>query len=220
MIPHPVSVTRPAYPLLLDVADRLVVIVGGGAVAVRKAKGVLEAGARRVRCIAPDFHPELPAAVDRVPEPYEPRHLDGAGLAFACTDSADVNDAVCRDCRARGILVNRADADDEQPGDFTVPAKFRQGPVTVTVSVGSPALAAFIRDRLTAAWDPRWAAMAEAMRVLRPQIVASGLSPRERARAFARLASEEALDLLARGGLDELTNTLLPELRPPPPPEP
>src|SRR4051794_25436732 len=103
MIPHPVSSPRPAYPLLLDVTDRLVVIVGGGAVAVRKANGVLEAGARRVRCVAPEFHPDLPSAVERVPERYEPRHLDGAGLAFACTDLTDVNDVVCRDCRQRGV---------------------------------------------------------------------------------------------------------------------
>lgn len=208
--------------MLLDVTDRLVVIVGGGAVAVRKAKGVLEAGARRVRCVAPTFHPDLSKIVEQVSARYEPRHLDGAGLVFACTDSADVNAAVCRDCRSRGIWVNRADADADEPGDFTVPATVRQGAVTVTVSAGSPALATFIRDRLTAGWDPRWTAMAEAMQVLRPRIVASGLSPRERVRAFARLASDEALDLLARGGLDELTNILLPELRPPPPlnPEP
>src|SRR4051794_37590699 len=36
------------YPLLLDVTDRSIVIVGGGAVAVRKAEGLLAAGATRV----------------------------------------------------------------------------------------------------------------------------------------------------------------------------
>src|SRR3954454_1471168 len=156
-IKHPVALSRHSYPILLDLTDRLVVIVGGGAVAVRKAAGVLDAGATRVRCVSPTFHPDLPAAVERVPEAYRPEHIESAGLVFAATDSAEVNDAVVRDASTRGIWVNRADADDGQPGDFTVPARLREGPVTVTVSAGgSPALAAAIRDGVAARWDPRW----------------------------------------------------------------
>src|SRR5690242_5848317 len=107
---------------MLDVTDRLVVIVGGGPVAARKAAGVLEAGATRVRCVAPAFDPAVPESVERVEETYEPRHLDGAGLVFAATDLPAVNDAVVRDARARGVLATRADSDEEDPGDFTVPA--------------------------------------------------------------------------------------------------
>jgi hypothetical protein len=53
---------------MLDVTDRLVVIVGGGPVAARKAAGVLEAGATRVRCVAPAFDPAVPETVERVEE--------------------------------------------------------------------------------------------------------------------------------------------------------
>src|SRR5438874_11292581 len=51
------SPVRCAYPLMLDLRDRLVVIVGGGAVAARKARGLLDAGATRVRVISPTFTP-------------------------------------------------------------------------------------------------------------------------------------------------------------------
>ena len=37
---------RFAYPLMLDVSDRLIVIIGGGAVAARKAATLLECGAK------------------------------------------------------------------------------------------------------------------------------------------------------------------------------
>ena len=98
-----------AYPLMLDVTGRLVVIVGGGPVAVRKVKGLLDAGATRVRVVAPECHASMPAGVERVVAAYDAPHLDGASLVFASTDSADVNDRVARDAAERGIWVNRSD---------------------------------------------------------------------------------------------------------------
>ena len=130
--------SRHAYPLLLDVTDRLVVIIGGGVVASRKARGVLEAGATRVRMVAPSFADEVPEAVERVASRYEPAHLDGAGLVFAATDCAEVNDEVVRDARVRGLLVCRANSDDDLPGDFVTPAKLTRGPVTIAVDSYGP----------------------------------------------------------------------------------
>ena len=190
--------------MVLDLADRLVVIVGGGAVAARKASGVLSAGATRVRCVSPLISDEMPGTVERIGQNYDERHLDGAGLVFAATDRHDVNDAVVRDARRRGILVNRADSDDELPGDFSTPAKFGAGPVTVTVSGGSPAISAVIRDDLAAKIDGRLVRMAEAMRVLRPQIKSSGLAISERVEVFRELARPAAIQILDEGGMDAL----------------
>jgi siroheme synthase-like protein len=201
---------RHAYPMMLDVTDRLVVIVGGGAVAVRKARGLLEAGALRVRCVSPDFAAEMPESVERVREPYEARHLEGAGLVFAATDLAAVNDAVVRDARARGALVSRADFDDEQPADFITPAKLRQGPVVVAVSTGgSPTLAVLIRDGLLQRWDPRWSRMAEMMLSLRRQVIEHMDEPQGRRAAFRDLATEEALNVLDTGGVAAVVQWLI-----------
>ena len=188
--------------MMLDVTDRLAVIVGGGAVAARKARGLLEAGAMRVRCVSPEFAGDMPESVERVRETYETRHLDGAWLAFAATDLAAVNDAVVRDARARNVLVSRADADDDRPGDFITPAKLRQGPVIVSVSTGgSPALAALIRDGLLGRWDPRWSRMAETMLSLRRKIIEGLDTPAARRAAFRDLATEEALAVLDAAGV-------------------
>ena len=43
------------YPILLDVTRARVVIVGGGRVAARKAKGLIDAGATDITVVAPDF---------------------------------------------------------------------------------------------------------------------------------------------------------------------
>jgi len=187
---------------MLDVVARQVVIIGGGAVATRKAKGLLAAGAQNVRVVSPAFHPDMPPQVERVPESYHPMHLSGAGLVFAATDAPEINDAVVRDAGTLGLLVCRADADDDAPGDFTTPAVLRRGPVAVMVSAaGAPALAAAIRDDLADKLDPRQVRMAEVMQTLRPILRgATDLTPARRRDVFRDLASPDALESLASGG--------------------
>jgi siroheme synthase-like protein len=191
---------------LLDVSDCLAVVVGGGAVGARKATGLIDAGARRVRVVSPAFHPDMPAGVERVAGRYQTEHLHGARLVFAATDSADVNGAVVADARRLGIWVNRADADDDLAGDFTLPANLRDGPVLIAVSAGgSPALAATIRDELRGKMDRRWAQLADAMQTLRPRIrAARQLDPVRRRTLLRELASAEALAAVSAGGADGL----------------
>jgi siroheme synthase-like protein len=194
------------YPVLLDVSDCLAVVVGGGAVGARKAAGLVEAGARRVRIVSPAFHADVPATVERVAERYQAGHLQGARLAFAATDSAEVNSAVVADARRLGIWVNRADVDEDLAGDFTVPAQFRDGPVLVAVSAGgSPALAANIRDEVGRKIDGRWAQLADAMQAIRPRIRASRTLDAARRRSLLKdLSSAEALDAAGSGGAASL----------------
>jgi siroheme synthase-like protein len=195
---------------MLDVTDRPVVIVGGGPVAVRKAKGLLEAGATRVRCVSPAFDAGMPDAVERVEETYDARHLEGAGLVFAATDLPAVNDAVVRDARARGALVSRADADEDVYGDFTVPAVWRNGPFTVAVSAGAnPALAALVRNELIPHWNQLWTVLAQVGGWIRPRLRAAGIEPATRRAVMRDLASEEAIQVLrGPGAIDALMKWL------------
>jgi siroheme synthase-like protein len=201
---------------MLDVTDRLIVIVGGGSVAARKAAGLLETGATRIRCVSPAFEPSMSERVERVEAPYEPAHLDGAGLVFAATDLPAVNDAVVRDARARGVLVSRADVLEEEAerGDFITPARFNEAGVIVSVAAGSPALAVFIRNGLAGRWDKGWSRMADAMRTLRPMLLKQkDLDPRRRQRIFRALATPEAINVLTDKGLDGLQTWLVGRLR-------
>jgi precorrin-2 dehydrogenase / sirohydrochlorin ferrochelatase len=205
---------RHAYPLLLDVTNRLVVIIGGGGVAARKARGILSAGGKRVRCVAPHVVSDFPAEAERIAQEYDASQLDGADLVFAATDNHVVNDAVVRDCRQRGIWVNRADSDDEAPGDFVTPAKWEQGPVIVTVSAGSAALAAALRDQIAGTVDKRYVQMAQAMQELRPMILGSAsLDAAGRAAIFRELAGPEALALLDTQRIDRLRQWLAQRLK-------
>jgi precorrin-2 dehydrogenase/sirohydrochlorin ferrochelatase len=208
------------YPILLDLRDRLVVIIGGGHVAARKAHGLIAGSGSsgdsvRVRVVAPEISDATPSGIERVNERYRAEHLNGATLVFAATDSPDVNEAVVRDARARNILVSRADEPDD--GDFALPAIHRDGPITVTVSANSPALSAFIRDELALKWDRRLRALADEMQSLRPLITASKLAATRRAEVLRSLASREAMDVLNSSGSNSLRDWLVarfPDLQP------
>jgi len=190
--------------LQLDIKTRRIVIVGGGKVATRKAALLIAAGATDITAIATSFVESFPPSIHRITGTYVPSALAGASLVFAATDRPEVNDAVVRDAHAIGALVNRADVDDELPGDFTLPAKVDFGDIRITVSAGSAALSASIREKLIQHFDPRWAGLAAAMKTLRPWIVSqSHLTAEERATIFRELASDEAVEVSA-GGVEML----------------
>ena len=142
-------------------------VVGGGAVAVRKARKLFQAGAEVV-VVSPEVLPELEDMSVEVHErPYEYGDLEGADLAFAATDSREVNAAVAREAEARGVRVNVADKPAE--GDFAVPSTLRRGGLQVAVSTGgaSPTLARRIRNELEEVFGPEWAGVVEELEAVR-----------------------------------------------------
>jgi siroheme synthase-like protein len=180
---------------MLDVSGKLAVIVGGGRVGARKARGLIEAGVKRVRIVSLDFDPSIPAEAERIEEMYEAHHLDGADLVFAATNQPAVNAAVTRDAEARKILVCRSDHDDRLPGDFTTPAHHRENALLIAVTAGSAALSAAVRDEIVARLDPRWGKLAETMQTVRPLVLGRfGHDPVRRAEVLRKLAEPDALD--------------------------
>lgn len=139
-----------SYPLVLDLSGRRVVVVGGGQVAVRRVRALLEAGAL-VHVVAPQVHAELRALAVAV---HERRYADGdltrARLVHACTDDAEVNATVAADAEKLGIWCVRAD--DATGSSAHVPAVAREAGVTIAVHAGGdPRRAVRIRDALAAA---------------------------------------------------------------------
>lgn len=128
----------PLYPIMLRLDGRTCVVGGGGRIAARKVRGLLEAGAR-VIVISRELCPELQTRADegkieaRV-KAYERGDLSSVSplLVFAATDDPQVNRIVAEDARAIGALVNTAD--DGANGDFHNVAVARKGDITITVS--------------------------------------------------------------------------------------
>jgi precorrin-2 dehydrogenase / sirohydrochlorin ferrochelatase len=137
------------------------VVVGGGGVAIRKVRKLLQAGAEVV-VISPEIRPELAGmGVEIHHRPYGYGDLEGANLAFTATDSREVNAAVAREAKERGVPINVADRPSE--GDFAVPSTLRRGQLQVAVSTGgaSPTLARRIRSGLEEAFGTEWAGIVQ-----------------------------------------------------------
>ena len=190
------------YPLMLNVAGRLAVVVGGGAVGRRRAAGLVAAGGR-VRLVDPAAVAPV-GGVEHVCEAYTAGHLAGAALVFACTDDRNLNARIGLDARAAGAWVNVAD--DPAAGDFVVPAVHRTEGVTLSIATswGLPALSAVLRDRCAAALGADLDAFGAALGSLRERLKADA-PPEVRRALLIRLCGDEGLDVFRAGGEAALT---------------
>ena len=195
--------------MLLDLGleGRLVLVVGAGRVGRRKLAKVLAAGARAL-VVEPRPGAELTGlarsgAVELRPG-FSEDLLDGVTLVFAASAEAELNQAVARAARARGVWVNVADA--PESSDFFLPASVSRGEFQMAVGTrgASPALAARAAARLKEEFGPEYAALTRWLGRLRPLILNSGLGAAERRARFRLLAeSDELRAHLALGRLEE-----------------
>ncbi|HMK12654.1 MAG TPA: uroporphyrinogen-III C-methyltransferase [Acidimicrobiales bacterium] len=162
------------YPVMLNVAGRDCLVVGGGRVALRKVEGLVSAGAH-VTVVAPEVDAsidELAARVER--RAYERGDAARFRLVITTTDDPAVNAAVFDDAEAAGVWVNSAD--DVEHCSFTLPAVHRDGAVTVAVSTDgqSPAFAAWLRDRVRDTMPVGLGAVVDALATERRDLHARG----------------------------------------------
>lgn len=159
------------YPVSLNLNGKNCVVIGGGSVALRKVKTLLEYGAA-VTVISPELHEELYAMQEQfcwVAEPYTDGMLTGAFLVIAATDIREVNHAAAAWCEEHQVLVNVVDSRDES--SFTVNAAVKQGDLMLTVSTNgvSPAISRKIRKDLQQQFGPEYAVMLELVRDIRSE---------------------------------------------------
>lgn len=202
------------YPIsLIGLEARRTVVIGGGAVAVRKVAGLLAAGAA-VTVISPALTPELEqraaageVAVQR--RPYQPGDLEGAFLVIAATDDPSVNHAVWGEASGRGCLVNVVD--DPAHSNFIVPAIVRREEITLAIQTGgaSPALARRLRERLAGVIGPEYGVLAGLLTELRPELLARFPPGEPRLAAALRLVDSDALEVIRREGTDAARGRLL-----------
>ncbi len=198
----------PDLPVVLRVAGRRCVVVGGGAVAARRAASLHQAGAEVVVVaikIDAEHEPSLLQAANAVHRrPYQPSDLDDALLVVAATDDTDVNASITADARARGVLVNRCDEPTE--GDLTIPAHAHHGPITVAVHTSgiSAAAAGTIRRELSDALDPAWPELLAAVAPYREALRSRVPDPALRRRCLVALTDEKAMALFKQKGTEAM----------------
>ena len=140
------------YPIMLNLQGKKCVVVGGGTIALRKVKMLLDCGAD-ITVVSPNPHLGMAKLSEKktirlIHRDYKVGDLMDATLAVASTDVREINRTVAHEAKKLGILVNVVD--DPRLSSFILPSFFRRGNLTIAVSSAgkSPALVRKIRSNL------------------------------------------------------------------------
>lgn len=192
-------------PLNLMTIGKTAVLVGGGAVACRKARMLRQAGLA-ITVIAPELaHPlSVWAAAGELvwlSREYLQGDLAGAFLVIAATNQREVNRQVASDALRQAVLVNVADEPDE--GNCSFPAVLQRGALQVAVSTDgvAPAVAAAIRDELAGVLDSAYGQALELLAQQREKLLTLGQGDTYNTRLIKELLAAGLLDLVRQGEL-------------------
>lgn len=147
------------YPIMLNLTGKKVVVVGGGTVAARKIRTLLEANAD-VTVVSPQLHEDIAEAYHKdhltwKKKNFEPEDLTDAFIVIAATNHSEVNFQVYESTDDRQ-LINVVDK--PELSTFIVPASIRKGKLTIAVSTSGamPGLSRKIKQDLELQYDDKY----------------------------------------------------------------
>ena len=206
------------YPINLNVAGRRCLVVGGGAVAVRKIESLLLSGAL-IRVVSPIVCGKIAdlagaGTIEWLRREYRDGDLEGVFLVFAATSQPAVQQQIAEQAKKSGVLLNSADSPNQC--DFQVPAKIRRGDLLIAVSTGgaSPALSAQIKHRLYLEFGPEYGDLVDLLAAIRRQVVDRCGSSKTNRELFGKLLEQPLAEMIRAGQWEEIRTrleTILPE---------
>jgi precorrin-2 dehydrogenase/sirohydrochlorin ferrochelatase len=192
------------YPIFLELSGRRVVVVGGGTVALRKARALLEAGARLV-VVAEEPGDALSALCTQhgasvIRSKYAKQYVAEAVLVIAATNDAKVNEQVYQDCQALEVLCNVVD--DPKHCDFFVPAVVKRGDLQIAIGTegNSPAYAGHLRQKLEAIFTEEHGRFVAELERIRREIIDTVPTPIDRKSLLGELVDDESFEYFRTKG--------------------
>jgi len=192
------------YPIFLELSGRRVVVIGGGAVAVRKARALLAAGARLV-VVAEHVDDVLTALCQGtnaklIKSKYSKDYLTGAVLAIAATNDAQQNKQIYKDCQELEVLCNVVD--EPELCDFFVPAVVKRGDLQIAIGTEGycPAYAGHLRKKLEQIFTDKHGEFLAELETLRKRIIKDVPEPTDRKALLGRLADDKSFEYFMQNG--------------------
>jgi precorrin-2 dehydrogenase / sirohydrochlorin ferrochelatase len=138
------------FPMFMELKNELCIVIGGGMVAYRKIKALLEFEAK-VIVIAPEFCENILGFGNQIITKYklyETADITEAFLVIAATNDTNLNTRISTECRELKIPVNVVDIKEEC--SFIFPAYIKKGAITVgvTSSGKSPIISQKIKKKI------------------------------------------------------------------------
>lgn len=194
------------YPIFIDLEKKPVLVVGGGPVAYRKVKTLLEYGAC-VRIVAPQIVAELKDIVDGelclwIRKEYSREDIHDSALVFSCTEKEEVNARVAEDAKALNRFINVVD--DPDKCSFIVPSIMRRGDLSIAVSTAgsSPLVARQIRGELEGLYGDEMKVYLDLLRAWRKEIK-KHLPPDKRPEFWEKVTEGQVLNYIKNGQLEQ-----------------
>jgi len=201
------------YPVNLDIQNRHCLVVGGGAVASRKARTLAACGAI-VTVVSLEFTQPLrdlekSSTVTLVCRPYETADLDGKFLVIGATNNEALNRRINADAEARNMLCNIADVPDIC--NFILPSIIRRGDLVIAVSTSgkSPAFAKKLRKDLEKNFGDEYARFLALMGAIRTRLLQTAHAPEAHKPLFERLIHGNMLEMIKNDQKKEINRLLL-----------
>ncbi len=198
------NVVMVRYPIFLELFERRVVLIGAGAVAIRKAQTLLAAGARLV-VVAKQITNALSTLcqgtnVELIESKYSKEYLGRAVLVIAATNDIELNRRIYKDCQELEILCNVVDS--PELCDFFVPAVTRRGNLQIAVGTegNCPAYAGHIREKLDQIFTKEHGEFLAELEVLRKKIIKDLVDPANRKAVLGQLVCDESFEYFTQNG--------------------
>lgn len=200
------------FPIFVDLNKKPCLVVGGGTVALRKTRQLLEANAS-VLINAPQLHRELRELRDRGAithraTDFDPELISQHFLIVAATDDIAVNTQVYQSANLAKRLVNAVD--DPKRSNFINPAVVDRSPVLVAISSGgtAPVLARSLRAKLEIELPKRLGQLARLAKRFRPRVKAAFQKMSQRRRFWEDTLSGPIADHVFSGRIQRAESLL------------
>ncbi|MFC7062560.1 NAD(P)-binding protein [Halobacillus seohaensis] len=186
-----------SIPLMIDLKNKKTVVIGGGTLAERRIRTLLE-GEASIHVISPEIRSTLysffkQGLLQWSEKKFVPGDLKDAALIIVATNDSEINQSVVQHAPAHAWInaVERA-----SDGDVHFPSYFKRGRLSISVSTGgaSPTLASKIKKQLEEQYDDSYEAYLDFLFEARTLLKESSLSHEKKKTLLKQLVIEDFMD--------------------------
>ena len=182
------------YPMMINIKNKNCLVIGGGNVAYRKIKDLIEYGGN-VTLVSREINENINLLVENksityIVDTYSEEYIKGAFLVIAATSNKDTNLKIAGDCEKSTILVNVVD--DLEISRFIVPAKVKRGDLTITISTNGkcPFYSKTLRKKLELQFDDSYSIIIDILGDFRKELLMNVVSISKRKDIMASIDVE------------------------------
>lgn len=137
------------FPVGIKFDDKDILLVGGGEIALFKFHKIMQFGARKVKCVANDFHKDILnnsyPNVEILKKEFSFEDLDGSQIVIVAIDDKKLQERIYDECQKKKLLCNCVDL--LECCDFIFPSIVKRGDISIAITTNGllPGFSAVLR---------------------------------------------------------------------------